>query len=309
MHEQTEREDEQERIYGLVDDEQALAPGSEKFRRMTRFYTCDELGEIESFRQNYPMVKTNSRQCRNSAREVAWGDPSAGNGARNCWAEVDATGLDVRGATYLEDGLKQPSMPSLGKLLVVDLFEADVDVPCLSRSVQVGIVQRLRRAGEQRQLFVVNFRVVPLHLVGVWALPRLTAPDGLSVDPSTALLKRFIEDMTPGERTKHLKVIPHCVEGPWVARRTVGTKPAILGKNIPIDYFAVENCFEVSVNIGASRTAQRVASIMSSSAKSLHLDMAFVIEGKDEAELPERILGGFGMVFPDLGSARVVDIV
>ena len=45
------------------------------------------------------------------------------------------------------------------------------DTPCVSASAAAGTIHRLRRAGETRKLFVMNFRVVPLHVVVVWALP------------------------------------------------------------------------------------------------------------------------------------------
>jgi hypothetical protein len=42
-----------------------------------------------------------------------------------------------------------------------------------------------------------------------------------------------------------LKVIPRCVEGPWMVKAAVGSTPAIMGTKICHTYHRLENAFEV----------------------------------------------------------------
>jgi len=192
----------------------------------------------------------------------------------------------------------------LTELLVVDLFEASEDVQRVTTCEAAGTVQRLRRKGEKRQLLVVNFRIVPIHLVMVWALPDA---GGNSEGPAMQLLRQFVGSMDDEERNRRLKVIPRLVEGSWVCRMALGETPAILGKNIPIDYYAGENEFEVSLGISSSSVAQRVVRVLKSAAEAVNVELALVLEATAEAELPEQVLGGGRLSFPDLATFRTVE--
>lgn len=49
--------------------------------------------------------------------------------------------------------------------------------------------------------------------------------------------------------------------------------------------------FEVDVDVGSSRTAASVVGLVSPVTTSLIIDMAIVLEGREEQELPEQLLG------------------
>lgn len=222
-------------------------------------------------------------------------------GAENSWCSIDASSYKVRDKRYLEDRLKSASDQAMCALVAVDLFESDVDVVQVARCPEVGTVHRLRARGEQRRLLLINFRVVPLHFVIIWALP-----DDLGSGPAQRLLEKFMTCMSTKERNMRLKVIPNILDGPWVARKTTGSRPAILGKNIPIDYYHGDRYMEISINIGVSALGSRVARVMKFAIKRVNMEMAFVIEGQAEAELPERCFGGYRLQYPDIGTARPV---
>lgn len=231
--------------------------------------------------------------------------PGASNGARggaeNSWCGIDASSYKVRDKRYLEDRIKSPSDQAMCVLVAVDLFDSDVDVVQVGLCPEVGTVHRLRARGEERRLLLLNFRVVPLHLVIVWAVP-----DDLGEGPAQSLLEKFMTSMSTRERNMRLKVIPNVLDGPWVARKTTGSRPAILGKNIPIDYYPGDRYLEVSINIGVSTLGSRVARVMKFAIKRVNMEMAFVIEGQAEAELPERVFGGYRLQYPDISTARPV---
>lgn len=225
----------------------------------------------------------------------------ARGGAENSWCSIDARSYKVRDKRYLEDRIKNASGQAMCALVAVDLFESETDVVQVAHCPEVGTVHRLRARGEQRRLLLLNFRVVPLHFVIVWAVP-----DDLGSSPAQLLMEKFMTTMSTRERNRRLKVIPNVLDGPWVARKTTGSRPAILGKNIPIDYFSGDRCLEVSINIGVSALGSRVARVMKFAIKRVNMEMAFVIEGQAEAELPERVFGGYRLQYPDIGTARPV---
>jgi len=65
-----------------------------------------------------------------------------------------------------------------------------------------------------------------------------------------------------------------------------------------------EGYLEITIDISTSKIAARVVGMATSTAKSLVIDMAYVIEGRKEAELPERLLGGIRIHHIDMSSIQ-----
>ena len=102
-------------------------------------------------------------------------------------------------------------------------------------------------------------------------------------------------------RRARLKLIPRVVEGGWIVRKSVGEKPAILGKALAVSYSQpAPDVLEADVDVSSSYVAQKVLGIVKGVAKKLVLDLAFLLEGKAEDELPERVLGAIRLHRPDL---------
>lgn len=296
---------ERERMLSFVEEPDR----SQRHSQLARFYSLEELGELESFIQEYNHQNLGDLGIAraNSLIDTGhgpWGIRSAKGGTTNAWDSVDAETFNVRGPTYLKDRKKVKSGPAIGELAVLDLFMSDVDIANVARSDAAKTIERLRGEGEFRKLVVLNFRLLPLHCVMVWAVPDSIAESG----PAGRLLDRFLTDMPDAERNKRLKVIPRLAAGPWPARRLVGeNSPAILAKNIPIDYFASENEFEISVCIAQSTAAQRVSKTLMRAGTAIDIEIVVLIEAQDASELPEQVLGSFRIIHADLTSVRHVD--
>lgn len=224
------------------------------------------------------------------------------------WDDVDATQISVRGPTFLSDKVKKPSPPAIFEVVHVDLFDADQEggYPNVG-PVPEGLVSELRRAGEDRFLFVANFCMPPLHLAIAFAVKgsvgrALPAANG---DPAKELFRRFVEEMDDKERSQRFKVIPWVREGPWLVQKAVGRTPAIIGKSLKVNYYqSPGDYFEVSIDIFSSSAAQRILGLMKGAAKALTMEVFFVLEGKCSEELPEHILGGFRVSHGDLTRTR-----
>ncbi|KAL5150247.1 Protein ENHANCED DISEASE RESISTANCE 2-like [Glycine soja] len=105
-----------------------------------------------------------------------------------------------------------------------------------------------------------------------------------------SLLAKFV-DGSDAFRDSRFKLIPSIVEGYWMVKRAVGTKACLLGKAVTCKYFRQDNFLEIDVDIGSSSVARSVIGFVLGYVTSLVVDLAILIEAKEEAELPEYILG------------------
>lgn len=120
-------------------------------------------------------------------------------------------------------------------------------------------------------------------------------------------------EMTPGERcvcnfflsdsdekNTVWKIVPVVVEGPWVVKRVVGGKPAIVGKSLPITYtyqspqpeLGFAEYLEADLDIVSSAAARNILAVVRSSVQVLTIDLGFVVQGNSNEELPEQMMAG-----------------
>ncbi|KAJ0524750.1 putative protein ENHANCED DISEASE RESISTANCE 2 [Helianthus annuus] len=76
-----------------------------------------------------------------------------------------------------------------------------------------------------------------------------------------------------------------------MVKRAVGTKACLLGKAVSCNYLRQDNFLEIDVDIGSSSVARNVIGIVLGYVTSIVVDLAILIEGKEQEELPEYILG------------------
>ena len=117
------------------------------------------------------------------------------------------------------------------------------------------------------------------------------------------LLQKYIdlpeqpEDAVPGEyplsdfRNARFKLSPGVREGPWVVKQAVGSKPTLLASKLTQRYFRGPGYMETDVDIGSSVVASRIVGVCVGAAKALTIDIGLTLEGRDEDELPERLIG------------------
>lgn len=203
------------------------------------------------------------------------------------WTEPDAALFQVRGTNYLNDKKKIPSATSKFHLVGVDLlsFEnANDRYNISSRNDSVG-----RTA--TKFSFVINMIIPgPENICMVFYFHPVK--DNIFEDgsPFSELLNDFI-DGDDAFRNSRFKLIPTVVEGSFIIKQSVGSKPTLLGNKLKCPYHKGDNYFEVDIDISSNSVANTVVGMVQGVTKSLVVDMAFLLESQSEEELPENILG------------------
>jgi hypothetical protein len=222
------------------------------------------------------------------------------------WGDVDATSFVVRGPNYSVSKLKVPSESAAFHLLAVDLF----DLPEAHENIAGHVNNRVQVAMAAGDCPPFVF-VVQLQIPGVdqqlGYVTYFSPPDMALLEEDTPLsrvLKPFFFGSDDGYRDSRFKLIPKIVEGNWVVRKSVGSTPAILGTKLKQTYHRGTNYFELDVNIASSSVAAGVVRLAAGYAKTLVVDLALVIQGETEDELPERVVAGWRIKNMDLATAK-----
>ncbi|KAJ7947049.1 protein ENHANCED DISEASE RESISTANCE 2-like [Quillaja saponaria] len=195
----------------------------------------------------------------------------------NCWTSPSGAGFKIRGKNYLKDNSKVVGGDPLLKLIAVDQFKVD---KCVYR---IATHQRLQVPGKP------NYSLVLYH-----ASERPVDKD--------SLLAKFVDGSDMFQEAR-LKLIPSIVE------RAVGTKACLLGKALTCKYLRQDNFLEIDVDIGSSSAARSVINLVMGYVTSIVVDLAILIEAKEEEELPEYILGTvrlivLGLILPSFWSLK-----
>lgn len=133
--------------------------------------------------------------------------------------------------------------------------------------------------------------------------------DKTAVHAFDLLLKRYCCGSNNFRNNRLKIIVNHVAGGNWLVRKAIGNKPAILGNKIDTTYhFSVaRNYFECDVDIGSSKVGSGIFKIVKGYAKGLTVDMSFLLEGQEAAELPEILIGGIRMYQIDTDNAAKVE--
>jgi len=223
-------------------------------------------------------------------------------GEPNTWAVLQGTEFNVRGANYLRDKKKYTSKPAALDTLAIDLIKSVNRIDHITTHPQ-NPVGALLANPECPHLFVINFQVMIdgqyLYLVIYAAIPE--NPLSRMGNQVWNELQQFQAEDTPDSfRVATLKLIPSVVVGPWLAKKAVGNKPALLATKLTCKFARGPKHFEIDVDVGSTYTGTTILNIIKAHTKSLVVDLAVLLEGKTEVQLPEQILCGIRVYHCDL---------
>lgn len=230
------------------------------------------------------------------------------------WGNADFDGLKVRGPTYLEDKVKIAAAPFMFQISHLNFYNSNeqpnnvtknddwvndwrATTPAVKGDDKAEIVRNL--------IFVINWQIPcgsTWRELGCYFTYANNSPQDLNLQRVHTLAMYDFITGTKEYQDLHFKLIPRVVEGNFVVKRTVGQTPAILGTKLAQKgyYDAKQNVFELEVNVNSSLVAGQILGIVSGAAKSLTIDLAFLMEGQTEDKLPEVLVGGVRLSGVDL---------
>lgn len=217
------------------------------------------------------------------------------------WAEPESKSFRVRGKHYTKDKKKISAGDSMFRLIAVDLVETDQNIRsgmCSHPNERVALAMKREAEGKGSDMppfiFALNIAIPGppfLHLVIYYAVDDITIINGKNNTPFSKLANQFFFGDSDEFRDNTFKLIPRIVEGNFIVRKAVGSTPAIMGTKLKQYYMRTDRYCEIYLDIGSSSVAAGVIRLASGYAKTLIVDMGFVLEGKDQSVLPEEIMG------------------
>ncbi|XP_073040663.1 protein ENHANCED DISEASE RESISTANCE 2-like isoform X2 [Primulina eburnea] len=200
------------------------------------------------------------------------------------WAAADASSFLIRDDSYLQDHRKIKAKGTLMEMVAADWLRSDKREDHLAGRYG-GIVQRYAAQGGPEFFLIINIQVPGSATYSLALYYMLKTPL-----EETPLLERFVND-DDAFRNSRFKLIPYISKGSWIVKQSVGKKACLIGQVLEINYFRGKNYLELDVDIGSSTVARGVVGLVLGYLNNLVIEMAFLIQGNTEDELPEFLLG------------------
>ncbi|XP_065868463.1 protein ENHANCED DISEASE RESISTANCE 2 [Euphorbia lathyris] len=223
----------------------------------------------------------------------------------NGWASPPGEKFMVRGPDYFTTKVKVPANEYILKPLGFDWIKSSTKIGDVLRDPN----SRVRKAMDHEfpsgdKPFVWAFNLQVPSKDNYSAVAYFVAKEPI---PKGSLMDQFL-NADDGFRNSRLKLIANIVKGPWIVRKAVGEQAVcVIGRSLTCNYCIAENYFELDVDIGSSVVASAIVHLAFGYITKLTVDIAFLIEGQTESELPEQILGAVRFSELDLASAQLYE--
>ncbi|CAL9044726.1 unnamed protein product, partial [Musa banksii] len=200
------------------------------------------------------------------------------------WAMADPSTFLIRGKSYLHDHQKIKANGTLMQMVAADWLNSDKREDDLGGRPG-GIVQKYSAQGGSEFFFIIHIQVPGSTTYSLAFYYMMDCPL-----ESVPLLERFVKG-DDAYRNSRFKLIPYISKGSWIVKQSVGKKACLVGQALRINYFCGCNYIELGIDIGSSTVARGVVSLVLGYLSNLVIEMAFLIQGNTEEELPEFLLG------------------
>ncbi|MCH86109.1 lipid-binding protein, partial [Trifolium medium] len=227
------------------------------------------------------------------------------NKCSNGWASPPGDAFMVRGPEYFTTKVKIPAGDYLLKPLGFDWITSSTKIGEILKHPN----SRVRKVIENEfpdgdRPFVWAFNLQLPTKDNYSAVAYFTNKEPIA---EGSLMDRFLKG-DDAFRNSRLKLIANIVNGPWIVRKAVGEQAiCIIGRALSCKYCVTENIMEVDIDIGSSMVASAIVHLAFGYVTTMTVDLAFLIEGQTESELPEKLLGAFRFSNLDPASARSIE--
>ncbi|KAF9674883.1 hypothetical protein SADUNF_Sadunf10G0173500 [Salix dunnii] len=215
------------------------------------------------------------------------------------WATGEPSTFLIRGENYLKDNQKIKAEGSLMQMVGADWLRSDHREDDLG-SRPGSIIQKYAAQGRPEFFFVINiqFPGATQYTLALYYILKTPLEE-------TPLLHSFVHG-DDAFRNSRFKLIPYISKGSWVVKQSVGKKACLVGQALEMHCFRGKNYLELDIDVGSSTVARGVASLVLGYLNNLVIEMAFVIQGNNEEELPEILLGTCRLNHLDVSKAVLV---
>lgn len=238
------------------------------------------------------LTKENNILCPYGATLQA--DPSCTSPCS--WSSADPSSFLIRGENYLKDNQKIKAKGTLMQMVGADWLKSNKREDDLG-SRPDSIVQNYAAQGRQEFFFIVSIQVPGSTTYTLALYYMLKTPL-----EETPLLHNFVDgDNT--FRNSRFKLIPYISKGSWIVKQSVGKKACLVGQALEVNYFRGKNYLELGIDVGSSTVARGVVNLVLGYLNNLVMEMAFLIQGENEEELPEFLLGTCRLNYLDVSKS------
>lgn len=215
------------------------------------------------------------------------------------WAAADPSTFLIRGENYLKDHRKIKADGTLMQMIGADWLRSNKREDNLAGRPS-SLVQKYAARGGPEFFFVVNiqFPGTTTYTLALYYVIKTPLEDN-------PLLHKFVNG-DDAFRNSRFKLIPYISKGSWIVKQSVGKTACLLGQALEVNYYNGKNYLEIQIDVGSSTVARGVASLVLGYLNNLVIEMAFLIQGNTEEELPEFLLGTCRLNHLDVSKSVVV---
>ncbi|XP_051118411.1 protein ENHANCED DISEASE RESISTANCE 2-like [Andrographis paniculata] len=227
----------------------------------------------------------------------------------NCWISPPANIFMVRGSQYQKTKEKIPGDDYLLKPLGFDWIKGPAKISELLKNPKNHIRRALdeTKSRQHRKPFVwaFNFQLPTSDNNSI--VMYFVDTDGRKSNENP-LIKKFLNG-DDGFKNSRLKLMVNIVKGPWAVKKAVARQAiCLIGKWLTCKYYRGEDFIEVDMDVGSSMFSTAIVRLAFGYFATMTVDMAYVIEGQDAAELPEQMLGAVRFSGIDPAAAKPVEL-
>jgi len=207
--------------------------------------------------------------------------------------EPDAKAIYVRSKDYLETQHKQISESILFPLAHCQCFKTLDRLDHIATHASSWYHQNINPNDKNVFVIIIQIQVPSIHATLV-TYHCLRKNDKDSMTPTNDLIfnKLFEKFLNSDDdfRNSRLKLIPRIAEGPFPVRKVVENRPVLVGTKVKHRYFVGTNYIEIDGHMDELLYTRKIIKLCYRFSKNVTVDLAWVLQGDNEQELPERIM-------------------
>jgi len=207
----------------------------------------------------------------------------------NCYKRVNASHFKLRGRNYLKDNQKYSSASAAYELVCCKVFKTRHKMNNAAKEIES--LRSFLADHTDNDYFIINWLVPGHYTVVQLYVRKLPVGEDKAFDK---VLKKYREGDAK-YRSSRFKLVPEVQEAPMAIKGLINTllgglRPVLIGNKLTCTHYTGKNYIEIDIDTGSSRIVSFAASSMVQAFSGITAFTGFLIEGREEDELPERML-------------------